>query len=157
MFEDLQAWSFAAYLRTSVWLYPLVNTLHILGISCLLGSVIALDLRVAGLWRRIAVAPLAHVLVPVAVAGFLLAVVSGVLLFSVRATEYADLWLFRIKMGLLVVAVLNAAGFVALPAWRRLRAGESGAAPASLRVLALLSLAFWFGVLTLGRLVGYFT
>jgi len=153
IFQAIESWSLALFLRGSIWAYPLVNTLHLLGIALLIGSLATLDLRVLGVWRRVPAAGLASVVLPVALAGFGLAVIAGPLLFLVQAKTYAALWLFQIKMALLVLAVVNAIFFMRSVAWRRFRKG--GEASAGLRMSALLSLLLWLGVLVFGRLIGY--
>src|SRR5690348_15381717 len=70
------------------WAYAVVNLLHILGIATLFGSVLLLDLRLIGLWRRVPLAGLAAVAVPVAACGLAIALTTGVGLFATRATEY---------------------------------------------------------------------
>ena len=156
MFEAIEAFPLAVWLRQSVWAYPIVNTLHILGVALLIGSVVALDLRLMGVWRRVGVTALARVLAPLAITGFGLAACMGVLLFIVRAADYAPLWLFQVKMALLVLALVNAAVFLRTAAWRRLAGpGSDEYVPPHLRVLAALSLFLWLGVMTFGRLVGY--
>ena len=67
----------------SRWGYAAVNTLHILGIALLVGSIIPFNLHVLGLWRNVPRIMLARVLVPVAATGLVLAVIAGSLLFSV--------------------------------------------------------------------------
>lgn len=154
-FQELQEWSIAVFLRRSIWAYPLVNTLHLLGISLLIGSVVVLDLRILGLWRKVSAGDLGRVLAPVAVAGFCLAVLAGPLLFLVQAKTYAGLWLFQVKMILLVAALANAIVLLRSSAWRQFRHSMLARTPSTLRMMAGLSLFLWLAVLTFGRLVGY--
>lgn len=142
-------------LRVSLWLYPLVNTAHVLGIALLVGAIAALDLRLLGAWRGVAVEPLVRVLVPVAAGGVLLAVASGVLLFITRAPEYVAEPLFGIKLALIGAALLNALALRASPAWRHRREAVRDPLPRAWRVAAGLSLLLWLAVLTAGRLIGY--
>lgn len=149
MLAALEGSALALALRGSTWAYPLVNASHILGIALLVGSIVPLDLRLLGLWRQTPLAALARVLLPMAGIGLALAAVSGGLLFAVKATAYAGSTLFLAKMGLLALGLVNAAGQF----MRERRGGGTG--PAA-RLSAAASLAGWVGVLTLGRLVGYF-
>ncbi|QIT55756.1 hypothetical protein HC341_11370 [Aquisalimonas sp. 2447] len=142
----VEAWAPVAALRSSMLVYPLVNAGHILGVALLVGGIVPLDLRLAGLWSRTAIDHLMPVLAQTAMAGFMLAVVSGALLFATRASEYAASPLFLGKLLLIVLAGLNAAWFL------RRAGGTGGAARAS----AIGSMILWIGVLLLGRLVGYF-
>lgn len=155
VFADIESWQLSVFLRKSVWAYPLVNTLHLLGVALLMGGVAALDLRILGVWRRVAQADVARVAVSLASAGFLLAVVAGPLLFVVQAKTYAVVWLFWLKMALLLLAVLNAGLVVRSGAWRRFAGADQERASTNLKLAAVASLLLWLGVMATGRLVGY--
>lgn len=148
MFAAIEQWPLAAELRGSVWLYPLVNAVHIVGIALLFGAIVPLDLRLAGLWARLPMAPLQTILTPVAAGGLVLAVGAGALLFIAKAQAYASSGLFQVKMGLVLLAILNAVG---------LRAGmRRGLSRHWQRLAALASIALWLAAILAGRLLGYF-
>jgi len=155
IFQAVESWSLAIFLRQSIWAYPMVNTLHLLGIALVIGSIVTLDLRVLGFWRKLSPDDLARVLVPVAIAGLCLAAVAGPLLFIVQAKTYAASWLFQVKMVLLIGALANAVFFMRSAAWHRFSGSTQTSAPMTLRAMAVLSLSLWIGVLIFGRLVGY--
>lgn len=140
----------AVRLRNSVWAYPLVNTAHIVGIALLFGSIVPLDLRLLGAWRKADVGAMSRVLLPIAAFGLMLAAAAGTLLFISRAGEYLASPFFLAKMAALAAALVTAAAGLALA---RRRADEI---PASLKFCAGLSILLWLGVITLGRLIGYF-
>jgi hypothetical protein len=144
-------------LRASVWLYPLVNTGHVLGIALLFGAIAPLDLRLLGCWREVALAPLARVLVPMAMTGLVLALTTGALLFATRPRDYIFEPVFLIKLALLAAAILNALALRRLPEWSLLRveADAGYAIPTRWRFAALASIVLWLGVITAGRLIGY--
>ena len=71
-----------------VWSYGVINLVHILGISLLFGSIVVLDLRLMGLWRRLSLAVIATPILPLAALGFTTAAISGICLISVNATDY---------------------------------------------------------------------
>ena len=116
----------------------------------LFGAIAALDLRLIG-FRRDAGAAVGFIrlLVPVAVAGLLLAIPTGLLLFSTDARAYAVSPLFQAKMLLIVLAIGNALWLRAIE--RRGPASQRRAA-----VAAAASILLWSVVIVLGRLVGYF-
>jgi hypothetical protein len=143
----IEAIPLAAHLRDSRWTYPAVNAAHILGLALLVGAIAPLDLRLMGAWRDTPLKPLAAILRPVAAAGAALAIVTGALLFSVSARDYAALPLFLAKMALVALGLANAA----LHAGPRLDALP----PARQRLAGALSLTVWIAVLVCGRLVGY--
>lgn len=140
----------ATYLRFSRWAYAAVNTTHVLGIALLVGASIPLDLRLMGAWPGVSHRDLARVLVPVAVAGLAIAMVSGLLLFSVRAGEYAGLELFWIKMTL-----LGLGASAALLAHLRFGRWLETASPPQLFRIGAVSIVCWLGVLVAGRMIAF--
>ena len=141
-------------LRGSYYGYPLVNTGHIVGIALLFGGIVPLDLRLLGFWRSVPATVLAHILVPMAMTGLILAVATGSLLFSVSAVKYAGLGVFQLKMLLVLAATANALLLRRVAGWdddaRLLDAGWP-----RIRVAAGLSIALWLGVILCGRIVAY--
>lgn len=140
----------AQYLRGARWGYAAVNTVHILGIALLVGAIVPLDLRLLGLWRGVPRAALARVLVPVAAAGLALAASAGLLLFAVRAREYAGMEIVQAKLALVVLGAAAAIAAHIHGGWRLERAGGR-----RLAGHALVSLACWGGALLCGRLIAF--
>jgi hypothetical protein len=158
----LDAWATALHasglsqaLRSSIWLYPLVNTGHVVGIALLFGAIAPLDLRLMGCWKSVPLHPLAHTAVPVALAGLLLAAGTGALLFATRPLDYLHEPLFGLKMALLGAAVLNALLLRRSPQWQLLGAVDGAPWRPAWAVAGVLSVALWLGVITAGRLIGY--
>lgn len=151
----LQASGLSQALRASMWLYPLVNTGHVAGIALLFGAVAPLDLRLIGCWKRVPLDHLARVLIPVSIAGLVLAVSTGSLLFLARPLDYIHEPLFGTKLALLCAAVLNALILRRSPQWKLVRVGAGGIPRPAWRISALASIVLWLGVITMGRLIGY--
>ena len=143
-------------LRQSLWLYPLVEVAHILGFALLLGSIAAFDLRLMGVRAPLLpAAALARLLLPVSVAGFALAVPTGLLLFTTEATALAGNPAFLAKMALAALALANIAVFHGC-AGRRMAAWSLDVKPPrAARLAGALSLALWVAVLASGRLIAY--
>ena len=140
-----------AALRGSIVMYPVVNALHIIGIGLLIGTITAVDLRVIGLWQAGRWRQGLDELLPLARWGFTLAVASGALLFSIRATEYIVNPALQLKLGLIALALLNVIIFHAL---RRHHA--TAAIPSrGLRLSAALSLTLWLAGVFAGRAIGF--
>ncbi len=135
-------------LRNSVWLFPAVETLHIIGFAILVGAIVTFDVRVIATRPSLEFGPWRRAVLPVARAGFALALPTGLLLFVTEATAYAANPAFRWKLVMLALALANV-GLFHLSA--RGRVDPSSA----LRLIAGLSLAAWLGVLILGRLIAY--
>lgn len=142
----LEASQIATHLRFSRWTYPAVNAGHVLGLALLVGAIVPLDLKLLGLWPAVARREVERVLVPVAATGLVLAVVTGLLLFSVQARDYAALTLFQGKMVLVALGTVNALAAAALR-----RRGP----PRVAVVMAAVSLLCWLAVLGAGRFIGY--
>jgi hypothetical protein len=153
----LEATGLAGALRGSVWAYPLVNALHILGVALLVGAILPLDLRLLGAWRSVPLAPLWRVLTRTAGAGLGLAMACGTLLFITRASEYAASGLFISKMVMVGIGTVNAVALRTLgpDAIAPMRSAPEKP-PLRVRLAGGISLAAWLTALMLGRLVGYF-
>src|SRR5258707_15312523 len=94
-------------MRSSPALYPAVEILHIIGFVVLVGSILALDLRVLGLARAIPIPPMAQLLLPLSRFGFLLAISMGFLLFSADAAHAVRNPAFQSKLLLITAARCN--------------------------------------------------
>ncbi len=149
----LEQSALAGLLRQSTWLYPLISAAHIAGLALLFGSIVPMDLRLLGAWPSMPVALLARVLVPTAMGGLVLAMTTGLLLFTAHAVRYAGIGVFQLKLGLVAVAVANAVLLERSRLWMEAKAHGMLASP--VRLAAGLSLALWTGVLLAGRLVGF--
>jgi hypothetical protein len=159
---ELMAWleasALAQFLRgLGVWTYGLLNLAHILGISTLFGAVLVLDLRLLGLWPQVRINDIIKPTVPLAAAGFVLAIISGVMMLSFNTTEYHANPFLYIKLPLILLGLLNVILVCRLAAWQRVR---TGATPEStdkvvLAIAGGVSLLIWLGVITCGRMIGY--
>ena len=142
----------ALAMRSSAWLYPIVEIIHIVGFAVLVGGVALFDLRVLGFARAIPIQPLGRHLLSWSSASLALVVPAGVLLFAANAQELIGNPVFLLKLALIGVAGVNALLFHA-GAYRR--AGSWTAIPASARLHAALSLVLWVAVVSCGRLLAY--
>jgi len=138
----------ARAIKASFLVYPLINAAHILSIGVLVTSIGLLDLALLGLFRPVVSKPFLSLLRSAALSGFAAAAVTGVLLFSIRATEYAEMPIFLAKM---LLIALSAANFAIFSMWLARPGHVSVGAKAS----AALSILVWLGVLVCGRLIGF--
>lgn len=153
VFLALQESALGHAMRSSPALYPAVEILHIFGFVMLVGSIVALDLRVLGLGRAIPIQPMAQLLLPLSRFGFLLAISMGLLLFSADASHVARNPAFQAKALLIALALVTVV-IAHAGAWRRV-ALWGDEAPGSAKVTALASLVLWLGVVCAGRLIAY--
>jgi hypothetical protein len=141
---------------SGVWMYGVVNLVHILGVASLFGAVLLLDLRLLGLWRNVTLAAISKPTVPVAVTGFVVAAVSGVGLLATKATEYVGNPFVYIKFPAIGLGILNVMALSALPAWKQHRDRElSSREQSQLAVFGGVSLVCWLTAITAGRMIGY--
>lgn len=154
MLRALEASPPGVWMRgAGVWSYAIANLGHILGIATLFGSVLALDLRLLGLWRGVPLRQVEAIALPLSVSGFALAAISGAAMLSANATEYAGNPFLVIKFSAIGLALLNALLALRLPAWQRRHHADVGTAP--LRIIGAVSLACWLVAISSGRMLGY--
>lgn len=151
---SLQESALGHVMRSSPALYPAVEILHILGFVVLVGSILALDLRVLGWGRAIAILPMAQLLLPLSRVGFLLAISMGFLLFSADAGHVVRNPAFQAKLLLIAAALVNIV-IAHVGPWRRVALWQDEA-PGGAKAAALASLLLWLGAVCAGRLIAYF-
>ena len=153
--DRLAATPVAAAMRDGVWLYPIVETVHIAGFAILVGAVAMFDLRVLGCARGLPVRTLGAHLLPWAVASLLLIVPAGLLLFASQPRDFLANPTFALKLALIAVAGVNALVFH-MGVYRGVAAWDVATpAPAGAKAHAALSLLLWFAVIACGRLLAY--
>jgi hypothetical protein len=155
LLETLEHSSLAGAMKHSLWLYPIVEIVHIAGFALLVGTIAAFDLRLLGFARSTSIRALERSLLPWTWAALLLIVPSGIAMFSAHAVDFAANPAFRVKLLLLLGAGLNAAlfhngVFRSVAAW-----DQHTPTPRAAKTSALLSLAIWIGVISCGRLIAY--
>jgi hypothetical protein len=153
LLEALGHWPGALWLQRSGTAYLLVNAAHILGIGLLVGAILPLDLRLAGLLRGAPLALLVPFLTRAAGFGLALALATGAWLFTVKPAEYAANPAFLWKLGLLALALANIAVQHRGGALAQALATERP--PLRVRASALASSALWLAVLVAGRWIGF--
>ncbi|PAU73895.1 hypothetical protein [Halomonas salipaludis] len=146
--NQLAGTALAEWVQVSRWGYAGINTLHVLGIALLFGSIAALDLRLLGACRHLSLLAVARLLQPLAIAGLLLALASGSLLFLADPGGYAATPLFLVKLGVIVLAIANAVALNLAP-------GLARASSRRLRSAALASLLLWLAALIAGRMLAF--
>lgn len=134
-------------LRSHVWAYPTLEVVHIVGIALLLGNLVLLELRVFGWGAAIAPRDLARLSLSLALCGFGLAALSGLVMFATQPQELLANRAFTLKMLLLMLAACNAAWFHGRGSLARL----DGLARAQM----LLSTLIWLAVVACGRWIAY--
>jgi hypothetical protein len=152
----MEASALGAFMREGTWTYAIVNLSHILGISTLFGSILILDLRLIGLWRRVPLAALARAAVPVSAVGLAVALGTGVGLIATNGTEYIGNPFLLIKFPAIALGLINVAVLNLSPAWRARDQRElSPRENRGLAAIGAVSLISWTSAVAAGRMIGY--
>ncbi len=142
------------WILLTYWLWPVLEIVHFIGLSLLLGGLILIDLRLAGHVRALNPAA-THQLLPLVFTGFGLNLITGVLFFIGDPMRYSINIGFQIKMVLVMIAGLNALLYYwkinpVIHSWN-----PDANPPAIAKFVAYTSLVTWTGVLLCGRLIPY--
>jgi hypothetical protein len=141
------------------WVWPICEMLHFIGMALLIGTVGLLDLRILGFAKGVPIARLEK-LVPLGVLGFALNLATGLIFVTGNIAggpmAYLGNLAFQIKMLLILIAGLNLVAYYFTGIARAAAAvpATSDAAPAA-KVVAVVSLLAWFGVIYFGRMIMY--
>jgi hypothetical protein len=145
--------AFGHEMRESLYLFPIVETLHVFGIVSLVSSAFLLDLRLFGVgpMRDEPVDKLARWILPWVWSGFTVQVVTGILMFSAEATRSALNSFFWFKMFMILGAGINALIFHTTVYKQVASWNDSSVTPLGARIYGTFSIFLWLGVITLGR------
>lgn len=153
----LQSTTIARAIAENEILFPWIESVHVLAIVLVVGTISIVDLRLLGVASRdLSVRRLMRDIIPYTWGAFAVAAITGSLLFSSDAVHYAHNFFFRGKLILLALAGLNMAvfHFVGVGDIERWDAG-TGPAPVAARAAATISLLVWIAVVAFGREIGF--
>ena len=147
-------WSVA--LHESQYAYAVVESVHVWALCLFVGFAVVLDLRLLGvIFRGVPVAHMIERVLPWTKAGFVIMVISGVLLFyAIPVRTYHNVF-FRVKAVLLILAGLNAMAFHYGVARRLAQWDLKDTPPRAVKLAGIFSLALWACVVFSGRLIAY--
>lgn len=155
---DLTVWlrdtSLSHLIREAQWVWAVCESVHFIGLALLLGTAGFFDLRLMGWFREVSVAA-AKSMMPVAMAGFVLNLVTGVCFLVGAPDQYLlnPAWWFKVLA--LVLAGLNAAYFESRLATAALAVPAGGDTSDSMKVVGAVSLLSWLAVLYWGRMLPF--
>jgi uncharacterized membrane protein len=148
---------FAELMTASKWWWAFMMDMHFVGLAMLIGTVGILDLRILGFVKQVPIGSL-HLLLPWAMAGFGLNLVTGVLAFTGMGQYYTYDWAFWLKMLAILLLGVNIAAFYLTGAFESVKdLGPGEDTPALAKFIAATSLLLWFAVITLGRYIQPFS
>ena len=147
MWESLEQVGWVKVLGTTGWLYSSVSVVHYFTLFFFIGTIVLVDLRILGLaGRGQTISLLADQLLPWTWIGFTLAMISGFLLFTTDAGDYAPDHVFQAKMVVILVALI----FTVMVHRGQRRWNQLPAIPLGVKVIAALSLLLWLGAILAG-------
>lgn len=142
-------------LMQTQWAWPIAESFHFLGLCLLVGCVGAFDLRLLGVMRRVPIAAV-HRLIPFGLLGFAINIASGSLFLLTAPDQYIYNSSFHWKLLLLAIGGTNAGVFY-LTSYRRVFSADASLdAPRRAKIIAVVSLCAWIGVITTGRLLTFY-
>jgi hypothetical protein len=148
--------SWSIDLHESQYAYPIIESIHVWALCLFFGSVVMFDLRLLG-WtmRSVPVSEVVGRLLPCTIAGFVILVISGTLLFfAIPLRSYQSIF-FRTKMLLLLLAGLNVWFFHSRIYPRVVASDAGGVPPKAARVAGAVSLVLWISIVFSGRMIAY--
>ena len=153
----LQAQAFAVAISESSWQFPAIEVVHVFAIALVFGSVAIVDLRLLG-WsnKDRSVTDVIAQFLSVTWFAFVLATLSGALMFSTHAAKYYLNVPFRVKMICLLLAGINMVVFH-LRTQRRIADWDTGRTPPGARMAGAFSLLLWVMIVAAGRWIGFTT
>jgi len=151
LFKWFDATPISQIIRNSTYIFPVVEVLHLFGLTLLLGTMTVIDMRMLGVgMRRQSVAQVAGQLAPWSIGGAALTIVSGILLFLSEAMKCYGNAAFPYKMWFLLGALV-----LYFAVQRRITSPASRVGPGALKLIAVLSLILWYGVAIAGRAIAF--
>tara|TARA_X000000368_G_scaffold104727_1_gene80998 strand:+ start:234 stop:812 length:579 start_codon:yes stop_codon:yes gene_type:complete len=147
-------WSIA--LHESLYLYPWIESTHVLSICLFFGTLLFVDLRLTGkVFNNLSISEMNRKVLPLTMFGFLVMSVTGLLLFyAIPVRNYQNIF-FRIKMLLMVIAGINAFFFHRRMSKEAKIWDKDSSIPKSMKNSAIASLALWSSVIISGRMIAY--
>jgi hypothetical protein len=155
---EFSQWLGATSLGTAVaedW-FPKVECVHVIALATVAGTIFLVDTRLIGLTStRLSYRHISSRLLPWTWAGFILATITGFLLFSSNSVAYYGNGAFRLKLILMILAGLNMLYFEFVT-FRNVAAWDGAAKPPlAARLAGFLSVTLWCGVIMTGRWIGF--
>ncbi len=154
--QTLHDSEFGTALRESLYMFPLLEGIHLIGLALSVGLIIATDLRLIGMFlTRVPVADVLRQLRPYVLTGFVITFITGILLLWAEGPRIWEIPVFPLKLALIVVAGLNALWFEFKFGRQAHVWGAQSQFPAGARLAGWVSLTSWSAVVICGRLIPY--
>lgn len=154
--EQIEATPLGAFVRESIWGFPILVAIHIIGLVFSVGVVMWLDLRLLGLsMTAVPVSRVYRRLMPIAFVGFAVMIVSGATIFTGFATSAYRNPYFRVKLIALALAGVNALAYHLSVERRIVLWDRAPTPPIAARMAGIISIVAWTTVILVGRMMSY--
>jgi hypothetical protein len=137
------------------WAWPAMETIHFLGLSLLVGTIVVFDLRLLGLARRIPIAAL-HKLIPWGLLGYGINLVSGSMFLMAAPDQYIYNPAFQFKILFMAVAGFNAISFYLVTSRATMATPPGREVPRAAKIIASISVLMWISIIVCGRLLTFY-
>jgi hypothetical protein len=151
---SLESSQFSAWLRSELWGWPLVLTIHVLGTAVVIGFIFVISLRLLGLFETIPYSSLNR-LFPVVWVALVVQVLTGIALWMTKPTRYVADTAFALKFSLVIVGIVLTLYFYAAMKREAASWDAAGTAPPRGIKFAAASLVVWCGVIVAARLTAH--
>ncbi len=156
IWESIEYSSFGISIAESLWAFPTIESLHVMALVTVFGTIMIMDLRLLGLAsNKVPVTAMSSDTLKWTWIGFVIAAITGTLLFISKASTYMVNPYFLTKMGLMAAAGLNMVIFHFVTYKTVNEWDTSGVLPTGAKLAGILSLAFWLVIVFCGRAIGF--
>jgi hypothetical protein len=156
--KSLEDSGLAVSLRGSLYYFPFIESVHVMALGVVFGTILIVDLRALGIAStNRSFTRLSTELLRFTWSAFAVSALTGSLMFVTNARVYAHNTAFQVKMVLLALAGLNMAIFHLTAGRTEATWDRAPTAPKAGRITAGASLALWLGIILSGRIIGFTT
>jgi len=156
LWHAIQYSSFGVFLAESPWAFPTFETIHVFALVTVFGTIAVMDMRMIGLASRgRAMTEVSRDTLTLTWTAFVVAAITGTLLFCSKAGSYMVNPWFLSKMSLMAVAGLNMFIFHFFP-WKNVKNFDTARViPGNVRLAGFISLLLWITIICCGRMIGF--
>ncbi|QZH75229.1 MAG: hypothetical protein JY451_00930 [Erythrobacter sp.] len=156
IWESIQYSPLGISIAESLWAFPTIETIHVIALVTVIGTIAVMDLRMLGVAAgKMPITQISKDTLPWTWAGFILAAITGSLLFVSKASSYMINPYFLIKLGLLALAGVNMLYFHFVT-WKNVDSWDTTPVlPRGAKTAAIASLVLWIGIVFCGRAIGF--
>ena len=152
----LESLPLAVFINESEWAFAAIESVHVIALALVLGTIAVVDLRLLGLaWANRPYTEVSREVLPWTWGAFVFSVATGSLMFITQAPAYYVNVAFRLKMLLLLLAGMNMLIFELITARAAAQWDRGTPIPPAGKIAATLSLAFWIAIIFFGRRIGF--